>query len=522
MARSTVLLAAVLLLAGLAAGLGRLAAEDPSAPAGAAADPAGASWPRRRPQATLLLTGRQGGKFKPCGCTKPQLGGIERLGTVIDLLKRRAQGALAPVALGGSMPPPSPFARQQLQSALKAQLLRAFLEDAGFQASVLGLHDLYVREMVTPFGGADGAAGVSHPRLPLNVLPSAQIGVDPQAPVVPWAEFRLRSLAVRVLSVVDEAQGEALKVAGLAQQVIPPAAALQQALSPNPDILWIVAVDGGGAVLEGVVAAMRLVGPSVIVDMTGAASDGPRDGVRLADGPLVVSFDDKGKAVGVLDLDPAPEGKGWMASYRAQVLLPDFEAPEWSSPLRGAASGWFDVYRGQVKEQGLLALEERRPDAPGRPGYVGSAACAACHSGIYQDWLSTPHSKALRTLKRVDYAWDPECLVCHVQGPTRLVTGEFVWSASGFVDPDTTPNLGSVGCENCHGPGSQHVEEPWNREHWKVGGPNRRAPQRSDCDDCHDADNSVGFVEQFAERLPRVDHHKVPKARRTHEPDSRR
>jgi hypothetical protein len=517
----------VLALLLLAVGLGGLLtgtrAEDPppAGPAGSAPDPEVAVWPRRRPTATLLLTGRHAGKFKPCGCTKPQEGGLERLGAVIDLLKRRADGALAPLGLGGSMAPPSPFARQQAQGGLKAQLLRACHEEMGFQACVLGLNDLYVREMVTPFGGPDEASAAARPRLPLNVLPTAQIGVDPQAPMVPWAEFRLRSLAVRVLSVVDEAQGESLKVAGLAQQVIPPAAALQQGLSPNAEVLWVVAVDGGGAALESVVAAMRLIGPSVIVDMTGVASDGPRDGVLLKDGPLVVSFDEKGKAVGVLDLDPAQDGKGWTASYCAQRLLPDFEAPKYESPLRGAASGWFDVYRGQVKEQGLLAMEERRPEAPGAPRYVGSAACAACHSGIYQDWLATPHSHALRTLKRVDYAWDPECLVCHVQGPTRLPTLEFVWAASGFVDPDDSPHLGSVGCENCHGPGSAHVAAPWDRELWKVGGPNRRTPQRTDCDDCHDLENSVGFVEQFAERLPKVDHRKVPKARRTHEPASK-
>jgi hypothetical protein len=232
----------------------------------------------------------------------------------------------------------------------------------------------------------------------------------------------------------------------------------------------------------------------------------------------VVSFDDKGKAVGVLDLDRTADGQGWTASYRAQPLLPDFDAPDLNSPRRSAAAGWFDVYRGQVKEQGLLALEDRRPEGPGQPRYVGSAACAACHSGIYQDWLATPHSKALRTLKRVDYAWDPECLVCHVQGPTRLPTLEFVWAASGFTDPDDTPHLGAVGCENCHGPGDLHVKDPYQRELWRVGGPNRRAPQRSDCDDCHDVENSVGFVEQFGQRLPRVDHHTVQKARRTHDP----
>jgi len=148
---------------------------------------------------------------------------------------------------------------------------------------------------------------------------------------------------------------------------------------------------------------------------------------------------------------------------------------------------------------------------------VGSAACARCHEGIYQDWNLTPHAKALRTLKREDYAWDPECLACHVQGPQRQVDLHFSWASSGFVDPDSTPHLGSVGCENCHGPGSTHLAAPYDKEVWRQE-LMRAKPAQERCVKCHDLDNSVGFAEQYTERRAKVDHHRVPKERKTHEP----
>ncbi len=481
-------------------------------------DPVELRTKRYAPHVTLALVGRNFGKFKPCGCTQPQLGGLERLAALLDLLRERAQGALAPVSLGWVMPPHNPWPRDQAQNGLKAELYRAVLQELGFVAHVVGPHDIYVPELITVFGGPE-AGGIHRPCLPLNMRPTALAGVDPELPVHSWVDFRLRSLAVRALSVVDEGQGEMLQASGLAQQVIPPATALQQAFSPNPAQLWIVAVDGGSSVVDGVRAAMRAMGPCVIVDMSGGASDADRTRVPLADGPLVVSFDDKGRSIGVLDLDPAPDGKGWLATWCVQPLSPIFGSPDVPSAARGRVADLFDAYRGQVREQRLVALEARHAEAPGEPRFVGSAACARCHEGIYQDWNATPHAKALRTLKREDYAWDPECLTCHVQGPRKTKgEGRFSWAASGFVDPDASPHLGAVGCENCHGPGSAHLERPYDKEVWRLGGPLRARPAQADCVTCHDIDNSVGFPEQYAERRRKVDHHRVPKERRTHEP----
>src|SRR5262245_40690262 len=153
----------------LAAGLAAAALLPAREPARASpADPQGNRWQQRRPAATLVLMGRNQGKLKPCGCTAPQKGGLERAAVAVELLVRRADGALAVAALGGIMPPPRASAREIAQNALKAQLYRAVLQALGAQAFVLGANDLFVRDLVVAFGGAGGSE-IDRPRFPLNV-----------------------------------------------------------------------------------------------------------------------------------------------------------------------------------------------------------------------------------------------------------------------------------------------------------------------------------------------------------------
>lgn len=88
------------------------------------------------------------------------------------------------------------------------------------------------------------------------------------------------------------------------------------------------------------------------------------------------------------------------------------------------------------------------------PSYVGTNACASCHAPIHERF--TRQSKKARTrilVEKLQPKLSPEeqstCFKCHATGYGQK---------GGFVSYAQTPELGDIGCEACHGPGSKHIE----------------------------------------------------------------
>jgi len=108
--------------------------------------------------------------------------------------------------------------------------------------------------------------------------------------------------------------------------------------------------------------------------------------------------------------------------------------------------------------------------ASAAPRYVGAKACGVCHKAEYADWQRSAHGKTMELLlagKRggakhkagldpdKDYSKEEnqpdkfKCFTCHTTGYKK---------ESGFVSVESTPDLAGVGCEACHGPGSEFRE----------------------------------------------------------------
>jgi len=85
--------------------------------------------------------------------------------------------------------------------------------------------------------------------------------------------------------------------------------------------------------------------------------------------------------------------------------------------------------------------------------YVGATSCVACHESRHQEWFGTIHRTAFNTLVSGGAGDNVLCFPCHSVGHG---------TPSGFVDLATTPHLAGVQCENCHGPGSNHLADPEN------------------------------------------------------------
>jgi hypothetical protein len=92
-------------------------------------------------------------------------------------------------------------------------------------------------------------------------------------------------------------------------------------------------------------------------------------------------------------------------------------------------------------------LADQAKDAKDRT-YVGRAKCASCHLKENTSWKKMKHAQAFEDLS-AQYKEDKSCLECHVTG---------FGQPTGFKSATATPQLASVACEACHGPGSEHAK----------------------------------------------------------------
>lgn len=158
--------------------------------------------------------------------------------------------------------------------------------------------------------------------------------------------------------------------------------------------------------------------------------------------------------------------------------------------------------------------------------FVGSKKCKMCHIKQYKSWQTTKMAKAFDLLKAgvnadakskagldaaKDYTGDAECLKCHVTGYGK---------PGGFKSIAQTPNLAGVGCETCHGAGSEYLKAG------KMTNKNKAykkadlvavglvsPPTKTQCTGCHNADSPFvesGYVFDFKTKVSEGTHEHRP------------
>ena len=156
--------------------------------------------------------------------------------------------------------------------------------------------------------------------------------------------------------------------------------------------------------------------------------------------------------------------------------------------------------------------------------YLGLETCAACHSGqfssapnIYSTYTNTPHASfftlAINGLESSHYS--KNCIQCHtvgydtnsfaVNGGFDDVALEYGWTFPASLNtnnwanmPAAVQNLGNIQCENCHGPGSQHLFSQG-----VVGNTNAISVNwaAGDCSQCHDDLNNHYYSAEWNNSL---------------------
>ncbi|MBI3697886.1 MAG: hypothetical protein HY238_24020 [Acidobacteria bacterium] len=137
--------------------------------------------------------------------------------------------------------------------------------------------------------------------------------------------------------------------------------------------------------------------------------------------------------------------------------------------------------------------------------YVGIKTCAVCHSGglalnMAASWSKTAHASIFKEGVNgvASDHYGSSCLACHtvgydanpkaVNGGFDDVAAQLKWTfptalKAGNFDavPDALKNVANIQCENCHGPGSQHVRSGGNIVEISV------ASNSGACSQCHAA-----------------------------------
>jgi peroxiredoxin len=152
------------------------------------------------------------------------------------------------------------------------------------------------------------------------------------------------------------------------------------------------------------------------------------------------------------------------------------------------------------EEKQRILAERGRPGGtllPANAAHVGSDACQSCHAAEYQTWLASPHSHAVETLAKQGKQTDEACLTCHTTGFGK--PGGFPSSTPAGSDPD----LGRVGCESCHGPGGDHVQESAAKfgTILSLGDKCDSCVILQICGSCHDDANDPGFEFEVQDKI---------------------
>lgn len=172
--------------------------------------------------------------------------------------------------------------------------------------------------------------------------------------------------------------------------------------------------------------------------------------------------------------------------------------------------------------------------------YTGNLGCK-CHKPNQDDWAKSRHGLAFQTLvlkgrtKYVsdalaklkldpgkDYSTDKICLQCHTVGFEE---------PGGYEDADSSEDLRGVGCENCHGPGSEyrfiHKKKGddegnlYTRAEVKAAGQIFPMEDSQICKKCHDNPDAATFVKgkfKYEESIKHVkEWHKTNKLQFKHD-----
>ena len=464
-------------------------AEQPAA--GLQPPPPFEGW--NKPVLALVLTGQQMGYIEPCGCTglQNQKGGLARRATLIRQLREEKGWEVVPLDAGNQV------RRYGRQPVIKFRRTAEALRMMGYRAATFGESDLGLET-------GELVAAVKPDDQP-TIFTSANVALFDRSFTPPWQIIEAAGKKLGVVAVLGESLRKNLQGSDVVHE--PAEEALQAAVAElqaaGCDLFVLLAQ---ASLEESRELAKRAKVFDLVVSAGGIGE--PTFELEKIDGlkTQLAQVGTKGMYVGVVGIF---DDAAMPLRYQRLALDSGYaDAPEMLTLLAD--------YQEELRREGLAAVGATEQPHPSGSKFLGTAKCGECHTKALAVWEQTPHAHATDSIVEppnsrghIARHYDPECLSCHVTG---WEPQKFFPFTSGYLSLEKSAHLTGNGCENCHGPGSAHVEAEESgagqellaklRDQMRLPLAGDRAKHK--CLECHDLDNDPHF--NFEKYWPQVEH----------------
>jgi hypothetical protein len=494
----------------------------------------------QKPDLVLLLTGQQHGYLDPCGCSRPQKGGLIRRYNLIQVLKDRGWDVVA-VDLGDVPQMKAPAGLQNVQGLRKYVTAMKAMQTMGYTAVGIGEY-----EAAMPLDVPLGHYALNDPSP--RVLASNLVNRNEEYPEMlgSWVQAKTNpnSPKVGVTAVVGPSIEDTIKKKDPKPKFGSATKALDNVLAEMNKSgmeLRVLLYQGSATKANAdfpklppeAIACAKAYPQFQVVLCADESDEPPIKPLMIDQGDgkpktLLARVGHKAKYVGLVGVyktgNPKQpfEFKYDSIDVGEEFLTPKIE--EKNHPVLKI----MERYQKDLKDENVLAgyiqvdhaFQVNVSKNDPMPHYIGSEACKKCHSYAWDVWKKVTkegksHSRAYKSLVEAtnpsNRQFDGECIVCHTVG--------FGYK-TGFETFEKTPKLINVGCESCHGPSSEHIKDTHDKKWLALMNPWKTQPKETEkqknarilrtdamCQRCHDQDNDVTWTgDGFGRKWPIIDH----------------
>ena len=362
------------------------------------------TWPKEKPDLVIVVSGQMYGYLSPCGCSRPQLGGLERRYNLIQELKGKGWEVIGvdvgEVAPAGSKGLPK-------QNLKKYGFAMRALKEMGYVAVGLGKTEFQndVMDLLGQFTvnnpnerpiilSGNIAGGVERDKDKKPVKSSARedfFKVPGARPLVEDVEvYQGKAVSVGVVGMTAPSVAKPLvEVDGKFDfETVPDRLpeALKKVTASKPDLKVLLYQ---GTEIEAMQVAKDFPDVGLIV-RSSDDSEGlpPLKATAFPDDSnpttLIAQVGHKGQHVGLIGVFKTDKGLKLM--YQLVPLGEEYLTPDKVEPKDHAILALLEKYTAEVMKDDLLkASVEKRKDHPAQAKvkgltYIGAEACAQCHA----------------------------------------------------------------------------------------------------------------------------------------------